>query len=121
MSVFPETPCTLLVKLAAQMTGRSDEFAWQRFFELYQPAIVKFGENQGAAADAIHFEGMAIFQRAIDAFLTGDMKGVNIVLPIVGGDFDEMMQQFVLPFEAAGYDVRVAFCPAKEKTASSAA
>jgi RNA polymerase sigma factor (sigma-70 family) len=52
MSVFPETPCTLLVKLAAQMTGRSDEFAWQRFFELYQPAIVKFAENQGAAADA---------------------------------------------------------------------
>ena len=51
MSVFPETPCTLLVKLAAQMTGRSDEFAWQRFFELYQPAIVKFAEKPGAVSD----------------------------------------------------------------------
>ena len=62
---------------------------------------------------------MGIFDRAISEFLTGDMKGVNIVLPIVGGDFDEMMQQYVLPFEAAGYNVKVKFRPAKENEAAA--
>ena len=91
---------------------------------ILDPDVIKahlpeYVESHGAGADAVHFEGMALFQQAIDAFLTCDMKGVNIVLPIVGGDFDEMMQQFVLPFEAAGYDVRVAFCPAKENEAAA--
>lgn len=87
--------------------------------DVIKAQIPEYIESQGAAADAIHFEGMAIFQRAIDAFLTGDMKGVNIVLPIVGGDYDEMMQQYVLPFEAAGYNVRVKFRPAKENEAAA--
>ena len=91
---------------------------------ILDPDVIKahlpeYVESHGAGADAVHFEGMALLQQAMDAFLTGDMKGVNIVLPIVGGDFDEMMQQFVLPFEAAGYDVRAAFCPAKENEAAA--
>jgi len=74
MSLFPETPCTLLVKLAAQMTGKSDEFAWQRFFELYQPAIVKFAENHGAAADA---EDVAqkILLKLVDVLRAGRYSG----------------------------------------------
>ena len=74
MSVFPETPCTLLVKLAAQMTGRSDEFAWQRFFELYQPAIVKFAENQGAAADAEDI-AQKILLKLVDVLRAGRYSG----------------------------------------------
>ena len=74
MSVFPETPCTLLVKLAAQMTGRYDEFAWQRFFELYQPAIVKFAENQGAAADAEDI-AQQILLKLVDVLRAGRYSG----------------------------------------------
>ena len=87
--------------------------------DMIKEQIPEYVESHGAGADAVHFEGMAIFQRAIDAFLTGDMKGVNIVLPIVGGDLDEMLQQFVLPFEAAGYNVRARFCPARENEAAA--
>lgn len=87
--------------------------------DVIKAQIPEYIESHGAAADSIHFEGMGIFQRALDAFLTGDMKGVNIVLPIVGGDFDEMMQQYVLPFEAAGYNVRARFCPAKANEAAA--
>ncbi len=91
---------------------------------ILDPDVIKahlpeYVQSHGAGADAVHFEGMALLQQAIDAFLTGDMKGVNIVLPIVGGDLDEMMQQFILPFEAAGYDVRAAFRPAKENEAAA--
>lgn len=87
--------------------------------DVIKAEIPEYKESHGAGADAVHFEGMAIFQRAIDAFLTGDMKGVNIVLPIVGTDLEEMLQQYVLPFEAAGYNVKARFCPAKENEAAA--
>lgn len=87
--------------------------------DVIKAQIPEYIESHGAAADAIHFEGMGIFDRAMDAFLTGDMKGVNIILPIVGTDLDEMMQQYILPFEAAGYDVRVRFRYAKENEAAA--
>lgn len=51
MSAFPDTPVTLLARLAAQVTGRSDEAAWVRLFELYEPAIRKFSEQHGAGAE----------------------------------------------------------------------
>ncbi len=41
MSLFPQTPTTLLTRLAARLTGE-DEANWTRFFELYQPAMVAF-------------------------------------------------------------------------------
>ena len=44
MSAFPETPATLLVKLAAQVTGE-DEANWVRFADLYVPAIRSFAER----------------------------------------------------------------------------
>ncbi|MBQ8111067.1 MAG: hypothetical protein IJ124_12990 [Clostridia bacterium] len=87
--------------------------------DMIKAEIPEYKESHGAGADAVHFEGFAIFNRALDAFLTGEMKGVNIVLPIVGTDLDEMMQQYILPFEAAGYNVKARFCPAKENEAAA--
>jgi len=52
MSSFPDTPATLLARIAVQVTGQSDESAWVRFFELYEPAIRKFAEYQGAKGEA---------------------------------------------------------------------
>ena len=51
MSSFPETPATLLVKLAAQVTGE-DEANWMRFVDLYVPAIRSFAERHGDGRDA---------------------------------------------------------------------
>ena len=52
MSAFPDTPATLLAKIAVQVTGQTNELAWVRFFELYEPAIRKFAECQGAKTEA---------------------------------------------------------------------
>ena len=41
MSAFPDTPVSLLARMAAARTGASEE-SWTRFFELYQPVIMKF-------------------------------------------------------------------------------
>ena len=46
MSAFPETPATLLKKLAAQVTGE-DEDNWVRFADLYVPAIRDFARSRG--------------------------------------------------------------------------
>ncbi len=51
-NAFPDTPVTLLVKMAVHMTGQKDELSWIRFFELYEPAIRRFAEHQGAKGDA---------------------------------------------------------------------
>ena len=50
MSAFPETPATLLVKLAAQVTGE-DEANWVRFADLYVPAIREFARHRGDGRD----------------------------------------------------------------------
>ena len=77
MSVFPDTPATLLARLAAQMTGQSDEIAWTRLFELYEPAIRKFAEGHGAGCDG---EDVAqeIFMKLVEILRGGSFR--------VGGD-----------------------------------
>jgi RNA polymerase sigma factor (sigma-70 family) len=51
MSAFPDTPVSLLARIAAERTGAS-EASWTRFFELYQPVIVKFAAFSGAGREA---------------------------------------------------------------------
>ncbi len=65
---FPDTPATLLARIAAEVTGRTtDEAAWGRLFGLYAPAIRKFAEYQGATAD----EAQDIFARLVQALRAG--------------------------------------------------
>lgn len=51
MSAFPDTPVTLLAKMAAKKTGQA-ESEWLVFFELYQPVIRRFAEYVGARGDS---------------------------------------------------------------------
>lgn len=44
MSFFPPTSLTLLHKLAVEITGKNNDAAWVRFFNLYTPAIRRFVE-----------------------------------------------------------------------------
>jgi RNA polymerase sigma factor (sigma-70 family) len=53
MATFPDTPATLLARLAVQATGRStEESDWAELFDLYAPAIRRFAENLGAGGDS---------------------------------------------------------------------
>ena len=51
MSVLPDTPATLMARMAASLTGES-ESSWVRFFSLYQPVIRRFAEYAGAKGDS---------------------------------------------------------------------
>ena len=43
VGTFPDTPATLLARIAVEATGQqTDETAWVRLFNLYAPAIRKF-------------------------------------------------------------------------------
>ena len=70
MSAFPDTPVTLLARIAAQVTGKDDEAAWVRLFELYEPAIRKFAEYQGGGSES---EAVAqeIFLRLVEVLRGG--------------------------------------------------
>ena len=69
MSAFPDTPVTMLARMAAQVTGES-EAGWVRFFELYQPVIKKFAEYAGAKRDS---EDVAqdVFVKLVEVFRRG--------------------------------------------------
>ena len=51
MSALPDTPVSLIARMAAQMTGE-DEAGWVRFFDLYQPVIRHFAQAAGAKTDS---------------------------------------------------------------------
>lgn len=51
MSSLPDTPVTMIARMAASMTGES-EASWTRFFLLYQPVIRRFAEYAGAKGEA---------------------------------------------------------------------
>ena len=87
--------------------------------DMIKAELPEYIESHGAGADAIHFEGMMIFDEAVKAFLAGDMKGTNAILPIVGTDLDELMEKYIKPFEEAGYNVKVKFREAKPNEAAA--
>jgi len=52
MSAFPDTPVTMLARMAARVSCCRDESAWVRLFELYEPVIRRFAEQHGEKSDA---------------------------------------------------------------------
>jgi len=73
-SAFPDTPVTLIAKLAANLTCRSDERAWVRLFDLYEPAIRRFAEFQGAG-EASEDVVQDIFLKLVDVLREGKFSG----------------------------------------------
>lgn len=69
MSALPDTPVTLIARMAAQITGE-DEAGWVRFFDLYQPVIRHFAQAAGAKADS---EDVAqeVLVKLVDVFRNG--------------------------------------------------
>lgn len=69
MSRIPETPVTLIARMAAQVTGE-DEATWVKFFELYQPVIRHFAEFAGARSD-IDDVVQDVLLKLVDVFRSG--------------------------------------------------
>ena len=82
--------------------------------DVVKSLLPEYKESFGGASDAVHWESFNIMDKAMESFLTGEMKGTNIILPIVPTDFDELMSKYIKPFEAAGYDVRAVYIDAPE-------
>ena len=87
--------------------------------DMIKEALPEYKESHGAGADAVHFEGMNILAEARKAFLEGDMKGTNIILPLVSTDINDLLDNYIHPFEEAGYHVKVKFCPAEPNEAAA--
>jgi RNA polymerase sigma-70 factor (ECF subfamily) len=71
VGTFPDTPVTLLARIAVEATGqRTDEAAWVRLFNLYAPAIRRFAELQGTPSSESEDVTQDIFLRLV-AILRG--------------------------------------------------
>jgi RNA polymerase sigma factor (sigma-70 family) len=73
MANFPDTPITVLARIAAEHTGERDEAAWARLFELYAPAIRAFAAEHGGIGEE---EDVAqeIFMRLVEVLRGGRVK-----------------------------------------------
>ena len=87
--------------------------------DVIKAELPEYKESHGAGADSIHFEGMVIFAEAVRAFTEGDMKGTNAIIPIVSSDLNELMDNYIHPFEEAGYTVKVVFREAEPNAAAA--
>lgn len=72
MSVFPDTPVSLLSRMVARVTGES-EASWVRFFNLYQPVIRKFAEYAGAKGETEDVV-QDVFVKLVTVFRRGAYK-----------------------------------------------
>lgn len=66
------------------------------------------GFDGGKNADGVHRESKDLLDRATKAFTDGEMKGTNIVFPIIGDNSGKTMKK-LQPFIDAGYDVEIAY------------
>ena len=73
MARFPDTPVSLLVRIASEKTGVCDEAAWTRLFELYAPAIKAFAEERGGGGDGEDVV-QEIFMRLVEVLGSGRVK-----------------------------------------------
>ena len=53
-------------------------------------------------------DGRKIFECRAE-FLTGNRKGDNIIVPIIGDKFEKIHKDWIFPFENAGYDIEVQY------------
>lgn len=67
---MPDTPVTMIARLAAQVTGER-EADWVRFFELYQPMIRRFAEYAGAKSDDSEDVAQDILVKLVSLFRNG--------------------------------------------------
>lgn len=71
-SIFPDTPVTLLARIAVEATGHAtDEASWTRLFGLYAPAIRAFAEHMGTPSADSEDVVQEIFAKLVDALRAG--------------------------------------------------
>ncbi|MBR1593041.1 MAG: hypothetical protein IJ666_08565 [Ruminococcus sp.] len=81
--------------------------------------IPEFQESHGCASDAVLYECSSIMDEAAGEFLDGDMKGINLVYPVMSKDLNDLTKNYIKPFEKAGYNVRIIFAEREENIAVS--
>lgn len=78
--------------------------------------IPEFKESHGGAANAVHDESKEIQKRAFNKFLKGgERNGDNLVIPVIGDDYEDLQRKYIKKLEDAGYDVEIKYQDADPK------
>ena len=66
------------------------------------------GFDGGKNANGVHEESKDLLERARAKFTDGEMKGTNIVFPVIGDNYKSTMKK-LQPFRDAGYEIEIAY------------
>lgn len=66
------------------------------------------GFDGGKNANGVHQESKKLLNRAQEKFTAGEMKGTNVVFPVIGDEYESTMEK-IQPFIDAGYSVEIAY------------
>lgn len=66
------------------------------------------GFDGGKNADGVHKESKDLLERVQKKFTAGEMKGTNVVFPVIGDNYKKTMEK-LQPFKDAGYDIEIAY------------
>jgi RNA polymerase sigma-70 factor (ECF subfamily) len=65
VSIFPQTPTTLLTRIAMHVSGE-DESVWTEFFELYEPAMCTYLISRGVNETKVEDIVQDVFVKLVD-------------------------------------------------------
>ncbi len=87
--------------------------------DMIKAMIPECAATGGALDDAVHREGTSIANKAFREFLSGSHKGDNIVIQTTGDHAKPLIERYLKPLVAAGYDVKLKYIDADLKVSAN--
>lgn len=69
----------------------------------------QFKESNGIAADSIHKDSQDVIGKVFQTLMS---SGTNMVIPVIGSDYQKLFNKWIKPLEDSGYDVEIQYQPA---------
>lgn len=81
--------------------------------------IPEYRDTNGGAANAVHKESKSLMKSALDEFSGGSMKGINLIIPVIGDDAGKLHDNYIERLLKAGYKIEIAYKKADAKSSAN--
>lgn len=81
--------------------------------------IPEYRDTNGGAANQVHDESKQLMKRALGEFTSGSMKGMNLVIPVIGDTVKSLNDRYINNLLSAGYEVEIAYKKADAKSSAN--
>ena len=81
--------------------------------------IPEYRDTNGGTANQVHDESKQLMKRALGEFTSGSMKGMNLVIPVIGDTVKSLNDRYINNLLSAGYEVEIAYKKADAKSSAN--